>query len=144
MQNDDSIVYSLHDQVDPKTVSVVDEGLGESNKQAAPIHLVRSLACFAKRYSDIVVGGAAGRTWGQCCELQRLWVTEEFRRQGIGSRLVRLFEERAYSQGCRTFYLETFSFQSLDLYRSLGYEIKLEITGFPDGITKYVMVKLLE
>ena len=141
MPNEDSIVYSLHDQVDLNAASVVDDGLGESNKQAAPIHLIKNLACFAKDPHEVVVGGAVGRTWGECCELQQLWVTEEYRRQGIGTRLVKQFEERAYLRGCRTFYLETFSFQLPEFYRSLGYECKLEISGFPDEIAKYVMAK---
>jgi GNAT superfamily N-acetyltransferase len=144
MMNEDLIVCSFDDQADLVTAGIVHEGLGESNNRAAPIHLVKSLACFAKCLPDIVVGGALGRTWGECCELQQLWVTEEYRRRGIGTRLLKLFEERAYARGCRAFYLETFSFQSPEFYRSLGYEIKLEITGFPGGISKYVMVKHLQ
>ena len=38
------------------------------------------------------------------------------------------------------FYLETFSFQAPSLYRSLGYEVKLELHGFSAGIVKYTMV----
>ena len=88
-----------------------------------------------------MVGGAVGRTWGECCELQQLWVDSPHRKKGVGTLLVREFERGGAARGCRTFYLDTFSFQALDFYRSLGYAPGLEIAGFPDGIRKYVMVR---
>ncbi len=102
---------------------------------------VQPLACFARRASGELVGGAVGRTWGTCCELQQLWVEPGQRRQGIGARLVREFEHQAAVRGCRTFYLETFSFQAPRLYRTLGYEVRLELHGFAPGIVKYTMVR---
>lgn len=90
-----------------------------------------------------MIGGAVGRTWGECCELQQLWVDPAQRRQGIGARLVREFEQRAQARGCRTFYLETFSFQAPSLYRSLGYAVAHELHGFAPGIVKYLMVRRL-
>ena len=51
------------------------------------------------------------------------------------------FERHAQARGCNTFHLETFSFQAPALYRSLGYEVRLELRGFPAGIVKYTMVR---
>jgi N-acetylglutamate synthase-like GNAT family acetyltransferase len=138
-----AIIYSVDDSRGPD-VEVVDQGLGDFNKQAAPIHTVETLSCFAKLSSGEVVGGAIGRTWGECCELKQLWVAEAYRHQGMGTRLVKLFEEHAHSRGCRTFFLETLSFQAPQFYRSLGYESRLEITGFPEGISKFIMVRELK
>lgn len=76
-----------------------------------------------------------------CCELQQLWVEPRYRRNGVGARLVREFERGALARGCRTFYLETFSFQAPSLYRSLGYEVRLEIEGYAPDIRKYVMIR---
>ena len=66
---------------------------------------------------------------------------DEHRRKGFGGQLIKTFELAAEARGCRTFYLETFSFQVPALYRSLGYEVKVALPGFPDGIIKYVMVR---
>jgi ribosomal protein S18 acetylase RimI-like enzyme len=133
--------FSVHDDLPREAAKIVDEGLGESNNAAAPIHDVQPLSCFVRLAGGEVVGGAVGRTWGACCELQQLWVDPRYRRQGLGSRLVRQFEQRGAARGCHTFYLDTFSFQALGFYRSLGYRPKLEIRGFPERIRKFIMVR---
>lgn len=122
---------------------IVDDGLDAANRAAAPIGDVRPLCCMAKTRSGAVVGGATGRTWGRCAELRQLWVDEAHRRQGTGTRLIREFEAQAMARGCDTIYLETFSFQAPDLYRSLGYATQLQIQGFAPGISKLIMVRFL-
>lgn len=134
------LAFSVHDEL-PEDWRIVDDGLGTANEQAAPIQDVRRLSAFARLPGGEVVGGAVGRIWGAACELQQLWVAPQHRRQGIASRLVKEFERRGRELGCRTFYLETFSFQAPELYRSLGYTKRLELGGFPDGIRKYIMVR---
>lgn len=121
--------------------AVVDAGLDAANLESAPLGDVRPITCVARTPAGDVVGGAVGRTWGECAELQQLWVASEHRRKGIGSQLVRLYEARARARGCRTLYLETFSFQAPEFYRSLGYRSAAELRGFPDGIVKYLMVR---
>jgi GNAT superfamily N-acetyltransferase len=137
----DSVSFTVHDDVPHEEGRIVDDGLGRYNQSTAPMHEVQPLSCFARAPSGEVIGGAVGRTWGACCELQQLWVEEGSRGKGVGSRLVREFEQRAKSRGCSTFYLETFSFQAPSLYRALGYEFRLELHGFAPGIVKYVMVR---
>ena len=137
------IELTVHDDVPTTQGRLVDSGLGEANEAAGPLHDVRPLSAFARVPTGAFIGGAVGRTWGECCELQQLWVDPALRRQGVGARLVREFERRAETRGCRTFYLETFSFQAPSLYRSLGYEVAYELHGFAPGIVKYLMVRTL-
>jgi GNAT superfamily N-acetyltransferase len=134
------VTLELHDELPPEA-DLIDAGLGAANEAAAPLTEVRRLACIARAADGAVVGGAIGRTWGTCCELQQLWVEPSHRRRGLGAQLVRAFEGRAQQRGCLTFYLETFSFQAPRLYRALGYEVRLELHGFGPGIVKYTMVR---
>ena len=134
--------FSVHDDELPADAAQqVDAGLGASNAAASPMHEVRALACFARDAAGAVVGGAVGRTWGGCCELQQLWVAPEWRKQGVATRLLQSFEQRAAERGCQTFYLETFSFQAPALYRAFGYEVRHELRGFAPGISKFLMVR---
>lgn len=137
--NDYSI--SIHDSHPSKESAIIDAGLGDANDAAAPLHEVKQLSCFARSESGSVIGGAVGRCWGECCELQQLWVAGPHRRKGLGTRLLRAFEERAKQCGCSFFFLETFSFQSPELYLSQGYQVEYSRKGYPHGIVKYHMTK---
>lgn len=140
----EDVRISVHDELPGEDAAVVDKALGLANEAAAPLHEVRPLACFAHSSDGSLLGGAIGRTWGICCELQQLWVVQEHRRQGLGAALIRRFEAAAQARGCKTAYLETFSFQAPALYRSLGYEVRLALHGFSEGIVKYTMVHALK
>lgn len=136
-----AVSISVHDETPLRESAVVDDGIGQSNDAAAPLHEVVPLACFARADDQQVIGGAIGRRWGACCELQQLWVAPAQRHQGIATQLMAAFEAHAQSHGCTQFYLETFNFQAPALYRSLGYAVAHELKVFPHGIVKYLMVK---
>ena len=125
----------------PHEAGIVDDGLDAFNHDSAPLDGVAYVTCVARDDAGGVIGGAVGRTWGECAELLQLWVEPGHRRRGIGASLVRRFEDHAVSQGCTTCYLTTFSFQAPRLYRALGYEVAWEVKGFPQGIVKYEMVR---
>ena len=135
------VSVSTHDSCPSEESALVDRGLGEANDTAAPLHEVQPLSCFARTEAGQVVGGAVGRRWGRCCELQQLWVVPAHRRQGIATKLIQAFEVRARRHGCSIFYLETFNFQAPQLYQSLGYTVAYEHKVYPHAIVKYVMVK---
>ncbi len=137
-----SILYVAQDGLPPES-EIVDKGLGEFNDRAAPLHEVQALSCFAREEGGKVVGGALGRRWGGLCELQQLWVDESHRSAGLGTRLVQEFERHAVRAGCKSFYLETLSFQAPEFYKKLGYRVVLVRSGYPHDIVKYHMVKEL-
>ena len=92
-----------YDEPPAAVAAAIDEGLGQANEAAAPLHEVRPVACAARLGDGTIIGGAVGRTWGLCCELQQLWVHPAHRRRRLGTPLVREFESAAKSRGCLTF-----------------------------------------
>jgi GNAT superfamily N-acetyltransferase len=136
------VQWHCGDAVPADLAAAVDGGLGDYNAGRAPLGEVRSLAVAARLDDGRVVGGAIGRTWGACCELQQLWVDPAQRGRGIGSGLMQRFERQARERGCSVFYLETFSFQAEPFYAALGYRAIARIDGFPDGIAKFLMQKI--
>ena len=136
-----SISFTAHDHCPEEETALVDRRLGEFNQAAAPLHEVTPVCCFARGENGTVLGGAVGRRWGACCELQQLWVDPARRRQGLGSRVLQAFEAHARTHGCTLFFLETFSFQAPELYLAAGYEIAYRRTGYPHGIVKYHFTK---
>jgi len=133
--------YTLHDEPQPEAEAVIDQGLVAFNASAAPGRLVAPLSCFARRADGTVVGGAVGRTSGQCGELELLWVASSARGMGVGAELVHRFEQRAIQRGCTIFSLSTFSFQARGFYERLGYHVGLEIPGHGPGASKYILLK---
>lgn len=132
----------LH-SIPSETLAVIDAGLSTHNNAAAPLDEVQTLACVARLDSGEVIGGAIGRTWGECGEIQVLWVHEAHRYRGLGRKLVGAFESAARAQGCQLCYLETLTYQAPQFYLRLGYQIALRLAGFPRGIEKFVMTRRL-
>ena len=72
-----------------------------------------------------------------------MWVREDLRGQGHGSRLLGRAEEEACQLGSKHAHLDTFSFQAPDFYRRHGYRVFGELPDFPAGQTRYFFTKEL-
>ncbi len=134
---------TVHAPATVVALEVVDAGLGKFNAEASTIGDVRPLHVVASDASGATVGGAIGRTWGDCCELQQFWVTPAQRGQGIGSRLLEAFEGEARLRGCQLVCLDTFSFQAPSFYARRGYVEVLRVTGFTGNVVRITMHKRL-
>jgi GNAT superfamily N-acetyltransferase len=121
----------------------VDAGLDAYNHASADMAAIRRLACFARTADGVVVAGAVGRRWGTAAELQQIWVREDLRRAGLGSRVARAFEDLARRRGCDLLYLDTFTFQAPAFYERLGFAVACELPGFPGGSSKLILTKRL-
>lgn len=143
MREETAIVVTAHDACPPEAARVIDTGLGDFNDAAAPLHEVRPVSAVARDASGVVVGGAIGRRWGACCELQQLWVRQDMRGTGLGARVVHGFEQHAAAHGCTIVILDTFSFQAPGFYQRLGYRIEHESRVYPHGHIKFHMTKTL-
>jgi len=138
-----SIRFTAHDDPPAADWALVDAGLEAYNHAAAPLHEVQTLASFARDDEGRVIGGALGRRWGRCAEIQQLWVADGQRGRGVGSGLVQAFEAAAQQHGCTHFYLETLSFQAPAFYARLGYRTAYLHDVYPHGVVKHLMLKLI-
>ena len=78
-------------------------------------------------------------------DLDILWVEERYRRQGIGSALIREAEHTAREKGCRFMTLGTFDFQAKPLYEKRGFTVCGIIENCPtEGHTHYDMIKRID
>jgi len=75
-------------------------------------------------------------------DLDILWVEEKYRKQGIGSALIREAERTSREKGCRFMTLGTFDFQARPLYEKFGFSVCGTIEDCPTtGHTHYDMIK---
>ncbi len=81
----------------------------------------------------------------RAADLDILWVEETYRRQGIGSALIRRAERAAREKGCRLMTLGTFDFQARPLYEKHGFSVCGILEDCPtEGHTHYDMIKRLD
>lgn len=90
------------------------------------------LAIFV-REGGVVVAGVSGWTWGDCCELQSLWVEPRLRGRRLGTGLLAAAEAAAAARGCSQTVHLTYGFQARALYERNGYELVGEVEDFPSG-----------
>ncbi len=74
--------------------------------------------------------GATG--WGYL-HVDMLFVPENLRRSGIGRELMSKAEQEAYRRGCRSAWLDTFSFQTRGFYERQGYAVFESLGDYPTG-----------
>jgi GNAT superfamily N-acetyltransferase len=118
-------------------------GIAEYNEQHAGDDSSQPL-CFVLREPDgTIAGGVIGETHYGWLFVNLMWIKEELRGQGYGSRLLTMAEDEARQRGAGHAYLDTFSFQAPGFYRRCGYEVFGTLEGFPAGHQRYFLVKQL-
>lgn len=87
------------------------------------------------------LGGLTGHIWGGWLHVNFLWVSESFRGQGQGTRLMDAAEAMAKERGAFAATLETHTFQAPDFYAKRGYIVFGRIDDYPPGHAKLFLSK---
>ena len=103
----------------------------------APLNIVEYDGC------GNIIGGILGGTYWGWLYVDILWVHENHRRSGIGSKLLAEAEKEAKSRGCHHVHLDTMSWQAPDFYKKHGYTVVGILHDIPKGNQKYLLMKEL-
>ena len=124
--------FHVEDNPDPLDVELIEEHIRTEASSFKGLGDEVELAIFV-RDSGTIVAGISGWTWGDCCELQSLWVAPHLRGHGLATRLIAAAEAEAATRGCSQTVHFTYDFQAQDLYDRLGYELVGRVENFPTG-----------
>ena len=91
---------------------------------------------------NIIAGILGGTYWGWMY-VDILWVHENHRRKGIGTKLLKEAEKEATVRGCHHVHLDTMSWQAPKFYKKHGYEVIGILPDIPSGNQKYLLMKTL-
>lgn len=78
------------------------------------IHERASHFCIFARDRGRLIGGASLWQHSDALYIDVLWFEENYRRQGLGSRLLATIDEQAVSEQIKQVFVDTFSFQALE------------------------------
>lgn len=122
---------------------VIHQGLIAYNRRVLGDERYEPVRLTARDAEGQVVAGLLGELYFNWLYIAILWVREDLRGQGVGSRLMALAEEYAAAQGRSHVHVDTFDFQAPDFYRRLGYELYGELHPYGDGHSRYYFKKAL-
>jgi N-acetylglutamate synthase-like GNAT family acetyltransferase len=129
-------------ELSPEEVDQLEERLYEFNREATGYADGRGLAFVAEEAGEIV-GAAAGYTWGGICELRQVWVREDRRKSGLGSRLLERAVAEARARGCAQVLLCSYDFQAPAFYARHGFEQIAAVPDKPLGHTEFILRRRL-
>ena len=124
--------FEVENHPDPLDLEVLESQIRREASIAMGLGEEVDLAIFV-RDGGKVVAGIAGWTWGDCCELQSLWVHPDRRGRGLATQLLMAAEAEAAARGCSQTVHFTYGFQAQALYEQNGYEVMGRVDDFPSG-----------
>ena len=107
----------------PEDIRFLEDQLYAYNVEQTGVDDGRWLTVFVRDDSGRIVAGLHGWTWGGGAKVQTLWVRQDLRRHGYGTRLLAAAEAEARARGCHRIHLDTFAFQAPLFYQKHGYEV---------------------
>ena len=135
--------FNIDVNPDAREVESLTDHIDTFNVEETRIYDFKELAISLRDSTKQLVAGIYAFTWGGCLDIRSLWVREDHRRAGIGSKLMHAAEQEALHRGCRIATLETHSFQAPGFYEKLGYEEIGVLDGYPIGHKKHYLKKVL-
>jgi GNAT superfamily N-acetyltransferase len=122
---------------------IIGRGINDYNQQQAGDDQSQ-IICFAIQGPDQeIVGGVIAAIYWNWLYIDLMWMKEDLRGHGYGSRLLILAEDEARKRGAKHAFLDTFSFQAPGFYERHGYRVFGELQDFPQGCQRYFMTKQL-
>lgn len=93
---------------------------------------------YLKNADGQIFGGLVSEICWNWMEVQYLFVDEHLRKLGYGKKLLYMAEKIAKEKSCEFIKLDTLSFQALDFYKKLGFEVYGEIQNAGRHIHYYL------
>jgi GNAT superfamily N-acetyltransferase len=120
----------------------INRGLTEFNVQHLGDHKWTALDVYVRNPEGQVVAGLIGGFIFDRLYVYALWVAQDLRGLGLGTRILKAAEDAAIECGCRVAFLDTLTFQAPVFYEKRGYQ-RIAAVDFQPGAQKIYMQKRL-
>ena len=89
------------------------------------------LNLYVEDDSGELMAGLVAETFGNWLEIEYLFVKEDLRGKGIGSKLLQQAESEAKKRNCRSVFVNTYQFQAPAFYQKHGYQEVFTLKDYP-------------
>jgi GNAT superfamily N-acetyltransferase len=135
---------TVTDAPDEPARAVIADGLAAYNYDKVAYRDFRPLAVLASDpNTGEVIGGLSGRTSFGLLFVERFFLPDDLRGNGLGSCLIALAEEEARRRGYTRAASFTLTFQAPGFYLKQGDEVAAQLECAPPGATRMLMTKKL-
>ena len=90
-----------------------------------------------------LVAGMVAETFGNWLEIEYLYVSDDLRGHGIGSKILKMAERESKERGCKYSFVDTFNFQAPKFYGKHGYKEVFALKKYPYIGERYYYIKEL-
>src|SRR3990167_9963435 len=118
--------YKIDFESNPKSedTQILGDGISENAKIKKGHKPVSFFAFFIRDENGKIVGGCNGDILFGQLYVGQLWVSENLRNQGYGTKLMQLAEEYAKKMGARFMSVNTMNFEAPQFYKKLGFYVE--------------------
>ena len=135
--------YHISYEANPQSadIQILNDGISKQAKQKKGMKQLDFFAFFIRDEQGKVVGGCGGDNMYGGLFVGQLWVVEQLRGKGYGTKLMQKAENLAKESGCNFIAVNTFDWEALDFYKKLGFYVEFERKGFDKGSIFYFLRK---
>ena len=139
------MTYTISYEKNPSSddIQILNDGIMEQAKQKKGMKQLDFFAFFIRDDDGKVIGGCAGDNMYGALFVGQLWVTDELRGQGYGSKLMHAAEGLAIKNSCNFIAVNTMDWEALDFYKKLGFYVEFERHGYDKDSVFYFLRKNL-
>lgn len=134
---------TLDPSASPADIDLIRRGLIEFNARHLPDDSYEPLTVLVRDRDNRVVGGLLGAFYWGVVAIDIVWLADSVQGQGLGTRMMQVLEDEARRRGASCIHLDTMSFQARGFYEKLGYRVFGELAGYPNGVSRFYMMKQL-
>lgn len=117
----DQIKYTVDDNPKLDDDAVVRNGIVNFNKSVIN-EKASHFSVFAK-FNERIIGGALIWEHSDALYIDVLWCDDDFRHQGVGTKIMSLIEDEANKKSIKKLFVETYGFQAKDFYKKQGFSV---------------------
>ena len=131
-------------ELNEKQIAEIDDKLSDYDEKYIKYRLDGVVQIGIKENGKIIAGLDACMTAFKILYVSTLFVEEEYRRQGYGTKLMQEMEKRAKEFGANMIRLDTFNWQGKEFYSAIGYEMVGSYENILEGYSEHFFLKRLD